>query len=156
MYVFWRVLAFVAAFAILEVMASAGWLLGHRADRRALAEIAQQIEETWERLLVEREWLEERAALGAAMDAASERLGRGRGGFGSRSAYDSARAAYARGVASWNEQLEEQVTRNRRWDSLAMAHDSLARAWDAAYRRAYPGWLVLPRPRPPESGGGSK
>jgi hypothetical protein len=56
----------------------------------------------------------------------------------------------------WNQQLEEQATRNRRWDSLAAVHDSLARAWAAAYRRAYPGWLVLPRPPPPESGRGAR
>ena len=153
-YLVTRVLAFAAVFLGVELAASFAWWAFHADDRWVVSEVTPRIERLSERLRGEREWLARRRQLGQSLDAVSERLAAGAVAFPSRAAYDSARALHARRIRTWNAGLEEHERRNARLDSLADAQGRLVESWSAAYRRAYPGWLLLPRPDPPRHTGG--
>lgn len=148
-YVLKRVVAFALVFLGLELAVSLAWWAFHGRDRRVVAELSTGIEQASEGIREAREWLARRRARGDSLDAVSERLARGADAFASRAAYDSARALHGRRIRSWNEAFDEHERRNARLDSLSAAHDRLVEEWTAAYRRAYPGWLLLPRPDPP-------
>ena len=148
-YLLKRVAAFALALAALELLASLAWLLLHGTDRATIATAGPEIERLSAEIGVEREWLAARAGLAAELDSLDDRIRLGAAAFESRAALDSARARRAEGVQTWNEGIEEHGTRAARAESLAVRHDSLVAAYAAAYRRAYPGWLLLSRPEPP-------
>lgn len=153
-YLLKRVLAFGLVFLAIELAASLAWWVFHTSDRRAVSELAPRIEEVSGRLRGEREWLARRRAVGDSLDALSDRIAEGADAFGSRAALDSARVRHTRRIRSWNAELAEHERRYARLDSLSEARDRLVEAWIEAYRRAYPGWLLLPRPDPPGHVGG--
>ncbi|MDX1395613.1 MAG: hypothetical protein R3195_14615, partial [Gemmatimonadota bacterium] len=118
-------------------------------DRATMAAAGPEIERLSAEIGAEREWLAARAGLGAELDSLDALVRRGPSAFESREAMDSARARQAERVQTWNEGIAEHGTRAARAESLAVRHDSLVAAYAAAYRRAYPGWVLLPRPEPP-------
>ena len=150
MYVLKRVALILLVFLVAEGLFSLVWILAHGADRAVLSEAAPRIERVRDEIARERAWLEERLRLGEAIDREADRLRAGAGSFDSLEGYEAARATQADRVSEWNERLEEHQRRARTADSLAAVHDSLVQAYEAAYRRAYPGWVLLPRPAPPE------
>jgi len=77
------------------------------------------------------------------------RIRSGRTAFETQAGLDSARTLHSERVETWNTGIAEHERRVARADSLATIHDSLVVVYGAAYRRAYPGWLVFPRPEPP-------
>lgn len=153
-YLLKRVLAFALVFLAIELAASLVWWALHASDRRAVAELSPRIEELSGRLGEERRWMGRRRAAGDSLDAVSTRLAAGPEEFPSRVAFDTARVRHTRRIRSWNAELAEHERRQARFDSLSAAHDRLVDVWVEAYRRAYPGWLLLPRPDPPAHVGG--
>lgn len=148
-YLLKRVAGFALVFLGVELVASLAWWAFHRGDRRVVSELSPRIEEAWDRIGEQREWLDARRALGDSLDAVSDRLAAGAAAFADRAALDSARARQTRRIRAWNAGLAEHERRRARLDSLVAARDRLIESWMAAYRRAYPGWLLLPRPAPP-------
>jgi hypothetical protein len=150
-----RVGVIMLAVLALEMLVSAGWFLLHGSDRRVLQEVGLGIEETSQRLDVERAWLTDRARLDETIDSLAARLSGGRGSFATEAGYDSARSRQVRGVEEWNAGIDIHEARAAAADSLAALHDSLVAVYQAAYRRAFPSWVLMPRPTPPaQSSGG--
>ena len=148
-YLLKRVAAFAVAFLALELLASLAWVLLHGGDRATLASAGSEIERLSAQISVEREWLTARARLGVELDSVQGRLRAGAAASSSRQGRDSVRALQSERVQRWNAGIAEHERRVGRADSLAALHDSLVAVYGAAYRRAYPGWLLLPRPDPP-------
>ncbi|MFV1987260.1 MAG: hypothetical protein ACC682_08255 [Gemmatimonadota bacterium] len=148
-YLLKRVGAFALIFVALELLASVAWLLLHGTDRASVRDAGPEIERLSVVLADDREWLSRRVEFGATIDELRERLRRGGEAFETGAGFDSARALHAERVGTWNAGHEEHERRVARADSLAAIHDSLVAVYGVAYRRAYPGWLVLPRPDPP-------
>lgn len=148
-YLLKRVAAFAIVFLALELLASLAWLLLHGTDRRTVAEAGPEIERLSAELATHREWLARRNEFGFSLDALDERIRAGGDGFPSAGALDSARALHSERVETWNAGIAEHERRMASADSMASTHDSLVAVYGAAYRRAYPGWVLLPRPDPP-------
>lgn len=148
-YLLKRLLAFALVLLGIELAASLAWWALRADDRRIVADLSPRIEEASERLREGRAWLERRRAIGDSLDGISDRLARGPGAFPNRAAFDSVSARHTRRIREWNETLEEHGRLNARLVSLSAVYDRLVDSWVAAYRRAYPGWLLLPRPDPP-------
>ena len=144
----------MAVVLALEMLVSLGWVLTHGADRRTIREAGEAIETASLRLAEERAWLGERARLGQMIDSLTDRLREGRGSFATAAGYDSARSRQARGVEQWNDGIARHEARAAAADSLASVHDSLVSAYQAAYRRVFPSWVLIPRPDPPVQAGG--
>ncbi len=144
-----RLLGFALLFVGLELVTSLTWWTVHGADRRRIGALGPRIEAASEAIRAEREWSSRRREVAELLDEMSGRIEAGVETFPDRAAYDSLRAEHARLIRLWNAGIPEHERRNARLDSLAAEHDRLVAAWRAAYRRAYPGWSLLPRPDPP-------
>ncbi|MDH3733525.1 MAG: hypothetical protein OEU54_08315 [Gemmatimonadota bacterium] len=154
MYVLKRVALLMLVIVAAEGLLSLVWLMTHGTERGLLAETGGRIEGLRTELAVERDWLAGRAALGRDIDAGAERLRGGAGSFESAAVYEAARSAQAGRVSEWNSRIEEHERRASLADSLATVHDSLVSVYEEAHRRAYPGWVLLPRPELPGGEGG--
>jgi hypothetical protein len=152
-YLLKRVAAFALVFLGLELLASLAWLLLHGDDRRAVSNTGPEIERLSTALAEDREWLARRTQFGAVVDDLGERVRQGRAAFATAAGLDSARALHSERVGTWNAGIREHETRMARADSLAAIHDSLVVVYGTSFRRAYPGWLLLPRPDPPRQTG---
>lgn len=149
-----RVGAIMLVVLVFELLVSLAWFLAHGADRRTLGETGEAIELVSLRLQEERAWLGARADLSAMIDSLTARLQQGRESFATGAGYDSARSRQVRGVEEWNAGIRMHEARAAAAESLAARHDSLVSVYQAAYRRVFPSWVLIPRPDPPVQVGG--